>query len=1413
MKGFKLSSRAKSAGLELNVPETSGRVSSGDSTGHPTIETPVLGLIQLWPDPTLESSSNIPTEVDVVAIHGLGGHPYKSWREGEKLWLKDFLPQDVPTARVLTFGYNASIAFTQTNSTIRDFAISLLEELRTFRRRNKEQNRKFIFVCHSLGGIVLKQICRPHDLCDNSNFLPKALIIAHERESRYAEIEKSVAGVIFLGTPHRGAEVAYWSKFLTKIANVFTAGKTRGDLLRSLAPKSTELGTICSQFVERAVKLQIFSLYERHDFPGLGSLIVDEHSAILHLNNETAIPMETDHRGICNRGEDPSSPVIWKPIFFGFDDKDPTRKTSDSFIRSVLSQILNDQRCATVIKYIDKYVYIDPKRIRISEEKIWDSTNFSINEEGLWECLYIIMTRSRGIMFLLVIDALDEVLRHNSSPPTIVDRLRHLAQSNMDCHMKLLLSHRQGPPFEFQQSMDPAIIDIDNIHTRENVDRFIRTKVRSSLQASRRSPGIATAIEEKIIKISQGNFLYATLAWEQFSNDVTHWTKDQINISLDRLDSASGDLINFYCRLLGNISARYQHNAKIAFTVLRYCKERLSSTQLATLSVLDGISLVDHHRDLQELKAQAEDFEAYLVEACEYIIKIEGQAVEFAHVSAKDVFSTDLDILTPANRQILSQYAVSNSHGHDIMFRLCLKTMHMERRSEASWSKEYHYMAEAARRLLGGFKSTIPSQDEIGLVNASWVSSVEKISRTTCLKYAIRNWFQHYADVSPYDINHDLATAFLNSLTGCYCYLLWYELPTFDNKAKMAFLPRYSSAHLKVSSSMETSLFRAITLGDFPHLVKAMLRQGVDANYIAGKITPLSWAIMCQRPYAFQALLEHRDIQVNRGVHLEYFPIHHAAQCLEDTFYLKKLLECRNIDVNVMCTTGTALHEALSWRNVLAANMILSHPLVDIWCKDKNGDTPYSMAFKHEMWELLLLRMFDMHEGPEAPLVRQISGSSEFLWAGVHGWTDMEEKILREDHEQVFVVSDDSGLNALTHYAYFGRKEKLNWILDRLPTYGLPLRCASDRYDLLHLCASQDWEDVVHLLQRRYGLQSLRSDHQGRNLLHWAMDHSWDLDRFNLEQYDISHLDSLDRDRMTPVHIAVSNRNMDALDLLVASGASTTLKDKNGMSPAHLAAHVGWRGGVEYFVETPSAGIGVTRDGATLLHQVATWFEGKLVHKIIVSKKGAVNDTDHRRRTPLHYASINNNKSAMKVLLDAGGPIDATDENGMTPLHEAIRCLAGDTARFLLQRGANYRTLDGFKQSCLHLSVRYQHSYLIKKFIRLGLAADTYDTFGMNPLHRACSTGNQKHVELLLREGASFTVMNRYRRCPLDMAAERENLDAVKAFISWLDTLHLKHRKRQSILDRALLRAYESECEESGRILRKAGGNVDKSHV
>ena len=69
--------------------------------------------------------------VDVVAVHGLGGDVYKTWtHDNGKLWLRDFLPGDLPGARVFTYGYNSTFIFSRDTGTLREYARALLEDIR-----------------------------------------------------------------------------------------------------------------------------------------------------------------------------------------------------------------------------------------------------------------------------------------------------------------------------------------------------------------------------------------------------------------------------------------------------------------------------------------------------------------------------------------------------------------------------------------------------------------------------------------------------------------------------------------------------------------------------------------------------------------------------------------------------------------------------------------------------------------------------------------------------------------------------------------------------------------------------------------------------------------------------------------------------------------------------------------------------------------------------------------------------------------------------------------------------------------------------------------------------------------------------------------------------------------------------------
>jgi hypothetical protein len=94
----------------------------------------------------------------IVAVHGLGGGWDTTWTdENGELWLRDFLPLDLPRARIMSYGYNVHTAFSKAVTNISDVAASLLNRLDN-ERQPHERKRPIIFISHNLGGIIVKKV-------------------------------------------------------------------------------------------------------------------------------------------------------------------------------------------------------------------------------------------------------------------------------------------------------------------------------------------------------------------------------------------------------------------------------------------------------------------------------------------------------------------------------------------------------------------------------------------------------------------------------------------------------------------------------------------------------------------------------------------------------------------------------------------------------------------------------------------------------------------------------------------------------------------------------------------------------------------------------------------------------------------------------------------------------------------------------------------------------------------------------------------------------------------------------------------------------------------------------------------------------------------------------------------------------
>jgi hypothetical protein len=105
-------------------------------------------------------------------------------------------------------------------------------------------------------------------------------MIAHNRsdDDEFAVILLSTVGVIFLGTPHRGAHSAQLGVILTQAARIFGASWKEG-LLQTLKYESKEILNLDKEFAWMSRSKELVCFYETKETDWMG-LVRDFHPTL-----------------------------------------------------------------------------------------------------------------------------------------------------------------------------------------------------------------------------------------------------------------------------------------------------------------------------------------------------------------------------------------------------------------------------------------------------------------------------------------------------------------------------------------------------------------------------------------------------------------------------------------------------------------------------------------------------------------------------------------------------------------------------------------------------------------------------------------------------------------------------------------------------------------------------------------------------------------------------------------------------------------------------------------------------------------------------------------------------------------------------------------------------------------------------
>jgi hypothetical protein len=196
--------------------------------------------------------------VDIVAVTGLGGHALGSFRsaDGMSVWLRDFAPEDIPQARFITYGYDTGVIASDNNQGVHELAHTLLDGLAIFRQRTQTQQRPLLFVCHSLGGVVLKE----------------ALVMSSKatdaKHKKLLDLMTVTYGLVFYGVPNLGLK---HNQLETVVKGRRNEGFVRDLLVKADGEASQFLSHLTREFSDldkrRSLPFEIISYYETLSSP------------------------------------------------------------------------------------------------------------------------------------------------------------------------------------------------------------------------------------------------------------------------------------------------------------------------------------------------------------------------------------------------------------------------------------------------------------------------------------------------------------------------------------------------------------------------------------------------------------------------------------------------------------------------------------------------------------------------------------------------------------------------------------------------------------------------------------------------------------------------------------------------------------------------------------------------------------------------------------------------------------------------------------------------------------------------------------------------------------------------------------------------------------------------------------------
>ncbi|KAF7855407.1 hypothetical protein EAF04_010150 [Stromatinia cepivora] len=249
------------------------------------------------------SSERLRVDIDIVAVVGLGTHAFGTFRSttpgSHEMWLRDFLPKDIPNTRILLYGYPSTVSGGQSMEKIEDIASTFLNRL-TLLRRNTSVDTE------SSHDIYRTKPRGPN--CPGSKFRLKSLLRAVDSRDQYErEIFDSWYGLVGFGIPIAGLNNPSLIEAVKSQPNKVLIGqlcrdRENGTPSNYLVELKDRFESCCKQKESSSYAPEVLYFWERHPSqPRTRNGIVGEKIVMVE-DSETPgarnLALNSDHSGM-----------------------------------------------------------------------------------------------------------------------------------------------------------------------------------------------------------------------------------------------------------------------------------------------------------------------------------------------------------------------------------------------------------------------------------------------------------------------------------------------------------------------------------------------------------------------------------------------------------------------------------------------------------------------------------------------------------------------------------------------------------------------------------------------------------------------------------------------------------------------------------------------------------------------------------------------------------------------------------------------------------------------------------------------------------------------------------------------------------------------------------------------------------